>query len=185
MGRDKTRLLVGGVAGAVRAARLLGSIVEEVLLVGGDPPPEATGRRVPDPPGPACALRGLAGGLEAARAERVLVLATDLPFVGADLLLALVAWPEAQAVVPRGARGPEPLCALYEREPALRVARARLAAGALAVQGLLGELRVAYLDAGALAVLDPEGRALTNLNTPEDLARAEAWWRSGGSQEPR
>jgi molybdopterin-guanine dinucleotide biosynthesis protein A len=178
MGRDKTRLRLGGVAGAVRAARLLGSIVEDLILVGGDPPADATGRRVPDPAGPDCALRGLVGGLAAAAAPRVLVLATDLPFVTGDLLLALVAWPEAEAVVPWSARGPEPLCALYEREPALRVARAHLDAGELALQGLLAELRTARLDAAALAVLDPEGRALANLNTPGDLARAEAWLES-------
>jgi len=178
MGRDKARLLLGGVAGAVRAARLLASIVEDVILVGGDPPADATGRRVPDPPGPACALRGLAGGLAAAAAPRVLVLATDLPFVSADLLLALVAWPEAEAVVPWSARGPEPLCALYERAPALRVARARLDAGELALQGVLADLRTARLDGADLAVLDPDGRALANLNTPEDLARAEAWLES-------
>jgi len=175
MGRDKTRLALGGVAGAVRAARLLESIVEDVILVGGDPPAAAPGRRVADPTGPACALRGLVGGLGAAAAPRVLVLATDLPFVPADLLLALVAWPEAEAVVPWSARGPEPLCALYEREPALRVARARLDAGELALQGVLAGLRMAKLDEAALAALDPEGRALTNLNTPDDLARAEAW----------
>jgi molybdopterin-guanine dinucleotide biosynthesis protein A len=81
-------------------------------------------------------------------------------------------------VVPWSARGPEPLCALYEREPALRVARARLGAGELALQGVLAGLRVARLDEAALAALDPEGRALTNLNTPDDLARAEAWLES-------
>jgi molybdopterin-guanine dinucleotide biosynthesis protein A len=183
MGRDKTRLGLGGVPGAVRAARLLASSVEDVILVGGDPPPGAPGRRVPDPAGPACALRGLVGGLAAAAAPRALVLATDLPFVPADLLLALVAWPEAEAVVPWGARGPEPLCALYECEPTLRVARARLEAGELALQGVLAGLRVARLDEAALAALDPEGRALTNLNTPDDLARAEAWLARGRPRE--
>jgi molybdopterin-guanine dinucleotide biosynthesis protein A len=180
LGRDKTRLELGGVAGAVRAARLLASLVEDVVLVGGDPPGDAPGRRVADPPGPACALRGLVGGLDAVQAPRVLVLATDLPFVTADVLLALVAWPEAQAVVPRGARGLEPLCALYEREPALRAARDGLAAGELSLQGVLASLRVSHLDEAALAILDPDGRALTNLNTPEDLARARAWLEPAG-----
>jgi molybdopterin-guanine dinucleotide biosynthesis protein A len=43
---------------------------------------------------------------------------------------------------------------------------------------VLADLRVARLDEAALAALDPEGRALTNLNTPDDLARAEAWLES-------
>jgi molybdopterin-guanine dinucleotide biosynthesis protein A len=171
MGRDKARIELDGVPLATRLARLLALLFEEVLIVGGDPPPEAPARRVADPPGPVCALRGLAGALEAARSERVLVLATDLPLVTPELLLALCAWPEAEAVVPRGREGPQPLCALYRREPAARAARARLEVGRLAVQGLLDDLEVAWLEPVDLAPLDPEGRALVNLNSPEDLAR--------------
>jgi len=97
MGRDKSRLEIGGVANATRLARLLGGLFEELLLVGGDPPDDAPGRCVPDPEGPVCALRGLVAALEAARAPRVLVVATDLPLLTADLVLALVAWPESPA----------------------------------------------------------------------------------------
>jgi molybdopterin-guanine dinucleotide biosynthesis protein A len=175
MGRDKARLEVGGLAGATRAARLLEPLVGELLLVGGSPPEEAPGRRVPDPTGPACALRGLVGGLEAARTVEVLVLATDLPLLTPDLLLALVAWPRAEAVVPRPASGPQPLCALYARAPAARAARARLEVGRLALRGVLDDLEVAWLDPDALAPYDPHGRLLANLNTPEDLARIESW----------
>jgi molybdopterin-guanine dinucleotide biosynthesis protein A len=174
MGRDKAHLEVGGVAGATRAARLLESLFEEVLLVGGNPPADAPGRRVPDGAGPACALRGLVAALAAAAAPRVLVVATDLPRLGEDLPLALVAWPEADAVVPRTSRGPQPLCALYARDAVLPVARARLASGELALHGLLAALRTAYLEPADLARLDPQGTALFNLNTPDDLAALES-----------
>ena len=173
MGRDKAHLAVGGVAGATRAARLLGSLFEEVLLVGGSPPADAPGRRVPDGDGPACALRGLVAALAAAAAPRVLVVATDLPLLPPDLLLALVAWPEADAVVPRTSRGPQPLCALYARDAVLSVARARLVAGELALHRLLAGVRTAYLEPADLARLDPQGTALFNLNTPDDLAALE------------
>ena len=63
--------------------------------MGGDPPGDASGRRVSDPDGPRCALRGVTSALESAREERVLIVATDLPLVTPDLLLALVAWPVA------------------------------------------------------------------------------------------
>ena len=63
MGRDKAGLVVHGVPFATRLASLLSLLVEDVVLVGGDPPAEAPGRRVSDPPGPACALRGLVGAL--------------------------------------------------------------------------------------------------------------------------
>jgi molybdopterin-guanine dinucleotide biosynthesis protein A len=174
MGRDKARIALGGVALATRVARVLAGICEELLLVGGDPPAEAPGRRVADPEGPACGLRGLVGALAAASAERVLVVAADLPLVRPELLLALVAWPGADAVVPRPREGSQPLCALYRREPVLRVARERLAAGALALQGLVAAVAASFLEPEDLAPLDPRGAALLNVNTPEDLARAEA-----------
>jgi molybdopterin-guanine dinucleotide biosynthesis protein A len=174
MGSDKAHLPVGGVACATRIARLLAGLFEEVLLVGGDPPRDAPGRRVPDAPGPRCALRGAVAALEAARGERVLLVATDLPLLTPDLVLALVAWPEADAVVPRSADGPHPLCALYRREPALAAARPRLAAGRLKLQDWLDGLDTAWLEPADLARVDPEGTALTNVNTPEELARARA-----------
>jgi molybdopterin-guanine dinucleotide biosynthesis protein A len=184
MGRDKAQLLVGGVAAATRAARLLAELFEEVLLVGGSPPADAPGRLVADPPGPRCALRGLVGALAAARSERVLAVATDLPLIQADLLLALVAWPEADAVVPHPSEGPQPLCALYRRETTLDAARRRLAVGQLAMRGLLEDLSVTYLDAEALAAVDPRGDAFTNVNTPGELERVERWLRSRQADSP-
>jgi len=181
LGRDKARVPLAGVAAATRMASRLARIFEEVLLVGGEPPDDAPGRRVPDPPGPACALRGLLGALEAARGERVLVLATDLPLLGDALLLALVAWPEADAVVPRVREGRHALCALLARERVLPVAKRRFAAGELALHGLFSEVGTAWVEGEALARLDPEGLALTNMNTPEDLARVERRFTPAGA----
>ena len=174
MGRDKAQLPVDGVPAATRAARLLEAICSEVLLVGGEPPPDAPGRRIADPPGPRCALRGLVGALEAARGERVLVIATDLPRLTPDLVLALFAWPDADVVAPRRAGRAEPLCALYRREPALARAREHLAAGRLALHGLLEALEVAWIEADDLALADPEGDALSNANTPEEWQQLAA-----------
>ena len=170
MGSDKAQLELAGAPAAVRLAERLACLCEEVLLVGGAPPADAEGRRVPDPEGPRCALRGLVGALEAARAERVLVLAPDLFGLTPDLLLGLIAAPEADVVAPRTERGPEPLCALYRREPALREARARLATGRLALQELLGALSVHWLEGDDLRALGAPERMLANLNTPEELA---------------
>ena len=174
MGRDKARLTLDGVANATRLARLVAGLFEEVLLVGGDPPPEAPGRRVADPEGPVCALRGLVAALEAARGPQVLVVATDLPLLTPDLLLALVAWPEADVVVPRTGQGLHPLCALYRRSAALPAARECLAAGRLRLQEIFEVLDVSSFGPDEVARIDPAGTALLNVNTPEDGARAEA-----------
>lgn len=173
MGRDKAHVRIAGASCATRVGRLLASLFEEVLLVGGDPPGDAPGRRVPDPAGPVCALRGLVAALEAARSPRVLVAATDLPLLTPELLLALVAWPEAQAVVPRSRRGAQPLCALYARDAVLPVARERLGSGRLKLHELLAAVATDYVEEEVLERVDPAGHALLNVNTPDDLARAD------------
>jgi molybdopterin-guanine dinucleotide biosynthesis protein A len=175
MAVDKAALPVAGVPGATRIARLLDSLCEEVLLVGGSPPPGAPGRPVPDEDGPRSALLGVVSALAAAAAPRVLVVATDLPLLSPDLLLALVALPPADAVVPRTPDGAHPLCGLYTREAVLPVARANLAAGRLALSAVLDAVDTAWLEGAELALVDPDGSALLNANHPEDLARAEAW----------
>ncbi len=174
MGRDKAQLPVGEEPAGTRLAKLLAGLFDEVLLVGGAPPAGAPGRRVADLAGPRCALLGVASALAAAREERVLVLATDLMAMTPDLLLGLVAAPEADAVVPRAGGFAQPLCALYRRDPALAAARACLARERLALGALLDRLHVRWLDGEDLAALDPGGGALVNVNTPDDYARVAA-----------
>jgi molybdopterin-guanine dinucleotide biosynthesis protein A len=173
MGADKARLVLGGERLATRLARGLATLFEDVLLVGGDPPADAPGRRVADGAGPPSALRGLVAALSAARAEQVFVAATDLPGLGPELVLALVAAPPADAVVPRRDGFLHPLCALYRREPALALARERLAGADLSLEGLLGGLDVGVLAGEDLAAVDGDGLALANVNAPADLAAFE------------
>ena len=167
MGRDKASLEWEGEALAVRQARLLGALFDEVLLVGGEPPAEARGRRVADGPGERSPLRGIVGALEAARTPWVLVVATDLPVLTPDLVLGVVAseTPGVDAVVPRTDR-PEPLCALYRVETVLPVARARLERRDLMLRGLLNDLVVTWLEGEDLERV-AGAAALANVNTPE------------------
>jgi len=173
MGCDKAHAEVAGVSNASRVASLLDSLFEEVLLVGGDPPHDAPGRRVPDGSGPRCALRGLVAALQHAEADRVLVVATDLPLLTADLLLALVAWPQADVVVPSTLEGPQPLCSLYRTDAVLPVAQERLRDGKLAMRGLLEAVSASALGEEDLRMLDAEV-VLTNVNTPAELSLAES-----------
>jgi len=178
MGSDKAQLPFAGVPAATRTSRLLAAHFEEVLLVGGEPPADAVGRRVPDEEkgdGPPCALRGIVAALGAARAERVLIVATDMPLLTPALLLALVAWPAADVVLPRNASGHlEPLCAIWTREPALAVARAHLAGDRLALHELVGRLDARILEGADLRAVDPAAVALANANTPAEWSRLES-----------
>ncbi len=174
MGSDKTQLELAGERLATRAARLLAEHFEEVLLVGGAASADAPGRRVPDVEGPRCALRGVVSALVAAEAERVLIVAVDLPLLGPELLLTLVAWPEADVVLPCVEDRFEPLCAIWSRAAALPPARAALAAGRLAMHELVASLHVQRIETEDLRAVDPLGRMLANANTPEEWARIAA-----------
>ncbi len=125
-------------------------------------------------------LGGVAAALAAVPPEAFVVcVAGDLPFLSPDLLAALRdAPPDAPAVAPRVAGRAEPLCARYAAR-LLPDIRARLAGGRLALHRLLEEAeRPVWLEGPALAALDRAGQAFFNVNTPEDLTRAEALARS-------
>ncbi len=100
-------------------------------------------------------LRDIGSALAAATAERVLVVAAGAEEASPDLLLALVAWPEAEAVVPRARGAAEPSCALYRRETALRALREHIGSGRGDVRAWLETLDTAYVDPDAL----PDTRA--------------------------
>ena len=105
--------------------------------------------------------------------DAVVCVAGDLPFVAPALLAALRdRAPGADAVAPRAAGGIEPLCARYARG-LLPAVEARVRAGELAVHAMLEGLAVDWIEGAELAALDPDGRSFFNVNTPEDLRRAE------------
>jgi molybdopterin-guanine dinucleotide biosynthesis protein A len=178
-GADKASLVVGGRRIVERQLEAVAGVADDVRVVIGDAAGAAryadlNVRVVPDAIAGAGPLGGLYTALADARHDRVLVLACDLPFVTAALVerLALESGTggEIDAVVPRSARGLEPLCAVYWKRGA-ETARARIARGDLRMTAFLAELRVREFDAGALAPGDTE-TLFENVNTPHDYARA-------------
>jgi molybdopterin-guanine dinucleotide biosynthesis protein A len=103
------------------------------------------------------AIVGVAAALRLSDAERVVALPTDMPFVTADLLLALAeASEDAEAAVPHTG----PLPGAYGRS-ALPVLERRIAAGDLALYRACIELEP--------RVLRWDEEALMNVNEPRDL----------------
>jgi molybdopterin-guanine dinucleotide biosynthesis protein A len=180
-GADKASLLVGDARIIDRQLAALSAVTvkDDVRIVANDRDRYiGLGLRViPDAIADAGPIGGLYTALLDALHDRVLVLACDLPFVTAALLERLVAESgtrqEVDAVVPRSARGLEPLCAVY-RKRCSAAARARIERGDLAVAGLLADLRVHELGGEALAPYD-DGSLFENVNTPHDHARARGW----------
>lgn len=130
---------------------------------------------------------GSLGGIFTAVVEApapVVCVAWDMPFVSAALLQALA---EAlgrgsDAVLPSSdsRRGVEPLCAAYG--PACREAiQASLDAGDLRAIGFHPRIQVGILPLAEVARTGDPDLLFFNVNTADDLARADGLWRRHGS----
>ena len=109
-------------------------------------------------------------------ADRVFVVAWDMPFVTEALLRAVTKGltPTAGAVVPEGPNGPQPMCALYTRDCLDAIERA-LDAGNLRMMAVVEYLpRVARISLDEVTRLGDPERLFFNVNAPEDLRIAEA-----------
>lgn len=175
MGRDKGLVELGGRPLALRLIDSLRDRADDVLITTNHPAAYAAfGVRLAGDAEPgAGALHGLATALEAARGDRVLVVACDMPFVVPALaahLLELLS--EDDAAVPRRDGEFEPLLAAYRRSclPAIRSA---LASGQRRVISFYPAIRVRAVDEDELHRFDPTGQSFFNVNTPEDLQEAE------------
>ena len=121
---------------------------------------------------------GIVTGLRATKAEHAVVLTCDVPFVNSKVIQLLMERAQhADAVVPRwGAGQLEPLQAVYRSESMLREAEKALVLGYLsptsAIKKLAGVVYVSVED--EIRLVDPELRTFFNVNTREDVARAEA-----------
>jgi len=175
-GALKTLLVVGGQRIVDRQLAALRPLFGEVIIVTNEPSPFADlgVPLVPDrQPG-----KGPLAGLDAALAyfggaSAVVCLAGDMPFLRPALLRFLRDAGPALALVPRLGGRPDPLCARYDSAFAAHAGGA-LADGRLAMHALLAALPVTYVEEPELRRLDPALRTFINVNTPEELAAANA-----------
>jgi molybdenum cofactor guanylyltransferase len=178
MGKDKSRLRLGGRSFVERAAEALSAVAREVSIVS---PREADGGFglpfVRDSYQGAGALGGLHAALFHCRARWAAVVSCDLPFATGELFARLASFrrDELDAVAPRQPDGrAQPLCALYARDACLPAAERLLRAGELRPRVLLDEVRTRWVAPGELADLAGHARFFTNVNTPADYALAVA-----------
>jgi molybdopterin-guanine dinucleotide biosynthesis protein A len=179
-GLDKGSLVVEGRSILERQLEELASLTDDILVIGrSEMDCDLSAwrdrgvhvRAMPD----RVAGRGPLGGLEmalaASRAEALVVVACDMPFVTAALLAYLAALSTgADAVVPVTDRGCHSLCAVYTRA-CLPAIRRQLARGRLAMNGLLDDLRVRQVTVLELGAFGEPERLLTNINTADEYTR--------------
>jgi molybdopterin-guanine dinucleotide biosynthesis protein A len=185
-GRPKGLEVVGGERILDRLARVMtDALGEPPLLVANAP--DAPGwrpdlRTVSDSKPGYGALGGIYTAVLGAPAPVVCV-AWDMPFVSEPLLQALAdGLGTHDAILPEsgGRRGVEPLCAGYGPACAEAIA-ASLDQGDLRAIGFHGRIRVGTLSLDQVeALADPE-LVFFNVNTAEDLTRADQLWRQRAS----
>jgi len=180
-GRDKSQLVIDGRTILDRQLHVLHRIADRVVIVANEPARFAGlgvpvfGDLVPD----AGALGGIYTALALAN-DPVLVVACDMPYLTAPFLTRVMgAAHDVDIVVPRAADGYHPLCACYTQACAEPI-RQRVDRGELKVLDLFDDVHVRTIDPVEIAAFDPDGLLLLNINTPDDLARAERGRRRTG-----
>jgi molybdopterin-guanine dinucleotide biosynthesis protein A len=176
-GRPKGLERVGGIRIIDRVAAALRETTDDLLLIANDPGAAEwiSGVRVERDVRPG---EGSLGGIHAAvhhAGAPALVVAWDMPFVAAGLLLQLRALgASADVAVPESdsRRGVEPLCAYYAPACLAAIER-RLTASDRRVVSFFEDVRVSRLPAAAVAAFGDPAFLFLNVNTPDDLARAE------------
>jgi len=176
----------------VGARRILDRVIDAVAAATGEPPllvanhPDAAGWRpdlttLPDRrPG-----LGSLGGIDTAVASGagpVLCVAWDMPFVDPGLLRALAdeaAGYDGYLPESDGRRGVEPLCAVYGPACGAAIERA-VAGGDLRAIGFHDAVRIGTMPLARVRRFGDPAVLFFNVNTPDDLERAEALWRQRG-----
>lgn len=167
-GADKALLRLHGRPLVDHAAARIGPQVERLAVSANGDAARIGGLVLPDAGGSHGPLSGVLAGLiwaGDAGADALVTAPVDAPFLPGDLVPMLcLHWPDA-AMAEAGGRA-HPTCALWPVAARAAVEDA-LAAGDLRLGDALRRI-------GARAVRFPDARAFVNVNTPDDLAEAEA-----------
>ena len=193
MGQNKALMRLGDdslIAHVIHRMRL---VTDELLLITNSPAEYAHlnvrmhSDIIPD----AGALGGIYTGLTHASHDTVLCVACDSPFLDPKLLTYLVSvLGEYDAVLPytySSRQMPfclnntqvtlQTLCAAYTKR-CLPIIERMLQESDLRVHALAGRARVQRISPEIWREFDPEGMSFFNINTPEDLERADSYMRS-------
>lgn len=178
MGRNKALLPFQGKPLIQRVIERVQPAADELFIVTNEPAAyQSLGLRlIPDVRTGLGPLGGLQAALQAATHAAVAIVACDMPFANASLLVAaarILEQENADVVIAETAEGLEPLHAVYRRHSCLPKIEAALAAHQHRMISWFADIKVRRLTSGELERYDPEGLAFWNVNTPQDFAEAE------------
>ncbi len=178
---DKGQLTANGRTFLECVVEALAPLTHDLMLVTrhATQPHPAAARLVLDEFDDAGALGAIVTALHAGTADRVVIVACDMPFVTTPFLQYLVDQQgDADASVARDAEGRYALCGVFDRRIAPRL-RACVADGRLRVEDALATIDVRDVEASALDRFAQGQQLLININTPDDYRMAVGGSRQG------
>ena len=187
MGRSKATVPFAGRPLICRLVERLAPVADELIITTNEAPnlaflhdmyPDLDIRLVPDAYNERGALPGMYTALSAAQNPYVAVVACDMVFASARLVVAeALAMHEsgADVVAPHNKHGFEPLHAMYRKETCMPAVHRRADRGEKRVQSFFDdpELTVLPYTQDKVLEVEPRGGCFINANTPEELARIE------------
>ena len=175
-GKEKAFLSVGDMRIMDRLFNLFQELFEEIILVTNDPLKylEWDFHIVTDLFPLRSSLTGIHAGLFYSSLPYAFVTACDTPFLKKELVETIInsIEPGIDVVIPETAAGMEPLCAVYSAR-CLETVQLHLERKRLKVQMFFNKIRIRKLQESILRQVDPALLSFFNINTPEDLIKAE------------
>jgi molybdopterin-guanine dinucleotide biosynthesis protein A len=185
-GENKAFLRVGGVRILDRLFEVYREVFDEIILVTNNPVEflEWDALIVSDIFPLRSSLTGVHAGLFYAGHPFAFFSACDTPFLKKEIIETVLEQidPGDDLVIPQTSAGFEPLCAAYSKR-CLRAAETHLRAKKLKIQLALQNGRIRKIPEERLREKDPELVSFFNVNTPEDLVRAEQMLPAGRTTE--
>lgn len=183
LGIDKTRLTLRPNEGQAVGQTLLEGIVEklltiseEVIVVGhGDVACDhLRARTIGDVYPGAGPLGGIYSGLQAAAFHHALVVACDMPFLNLDFMRYMISLPrDYDILIPKWEGHVEPLHAIYSKN-CLTSIEGLLKQNNLKIPDFFDQVRVHHVLEEEINRYDPQHLSFFNINTPDQLRKAEA-----------
>jgi molybdopterin-guanine dinucleotide biosynthesis protein A len=118
-------------------------------------------------------LTGIHTGLFYITTPYAFFVACDIPFIKKELIEILLDGVESgiDIVIPETSKGVEPLCSVYSKR-CFKPIEEQLEKKSLKIQRVFQKVRVKKISEDILRTIDPDLVSLSNINTPDDLARA-------------
>lgn len=175
-GTEKALLQVGGTRILDRLYDIYRELFDEIILVTNNPEKflEWDLLIVADLFPIRSSLTGIHAGLFYTTNPYAFISACDTPFLKKEMIETIINKIEAQIdiVMPETSAGFEPLCAAYSRR-CLEAAQNHLEREKLKITKTFRKSRIKTISEKTLRKIDPELWSFFNINTPEDLERAE------------